>query len=217
MLESPKRAAPEEIQKCFLSIRILKKKRKPLKKSWLPRLSGGVNSHKQREETSLSLFSVTSISLKENLHHPHATQSANFLPRAWMCVCNVCVWTRLCVCMYEWTRVGTRAWTRMYAMCEWTRVSPHVCTHVWVDMCVCAATCVHLYRNLNGSNLLSQSCSAALTAGPCLLQWQNGTNYKYRAFLSLSSPGSSSENLFLKFSPQIPILRTAEQFRRHVK
>ena len=138
MLESPKRAAPEEIHKCFLSIRILKKKRKPLKKSWLPRLSGGVNSHKQREETSLSLFSVTSISLKENLHHPHATESANFLPRAWMCVCNVCVWTRLCVCMYEWTRVGTRVCGHACMPCA----SGHVCRHMCVHMC--EWTCVYV-------------------------------------------------------------------------
>lgn len=107
-----------------------------------------------------------------------------------VCVCNVCVSVWSCMCVRK---------------CEWTRV--------WTHVCVCVATCVHVYRNLNGCNLLSQSCSVVLTVGPCLLQWQNGNKYKYRAFLSLSSPRSSSENLFLKFIPQIPILGIAEQLR----
>ena len=80
-----------------------------------------------------------------------------------MCVhvCMHCEWTCVCICMCEWTCV-------CICMCEWTCVWTRV--HVRVDIvCVCGATCVHVYRNLNGSNLLSQSCSVVLTVGPCLL------------------------------------------------
>lgn len=134
MLEPPKHAAPEEAKKWFLPIRTLKEKRKPLKKSWLPRLNGGVNSDKQREETSLSLFPITSISLKKIYTILMLLKVLTSFPVRG-CVCNICVWTCPCACM--WVDVwGHMCVNAHVCICEWTCVWTRVHT-LWVDMCVC--------------------------------------------------------------------------------